>query len=293
MKTKMKEIAKKLLLGPLAPIASILFQCISNMEYWYFGRKWKKQGFSLPDPEEAVFVRENVTVIFKSFERQNMAKRLYENLQKYYPGIRVVIADDSRQPLDLQGDSLTTIQLPFNSGLSYGLNQALEKVDTPYVMRMDDDELLTVRTRLGDQVKFLEAHPEVDLVGFCTLTTIRCQNPDEAVSEFTRFSMKDAPKPLLIPHMTQIDGSHFVMGKVPNLYVARTEKVRSIGWDNNIRMMDHQDFFWRAAGNLVSVIALGTAVFHYHNPFQRHYQKYRQDVDGDRIYIAGKRKPGL
>lgn len=101
-----------------------------------------------------------------------------------------------------------------------------------------------------------------------------CQNPDKAVSEFTRFSMKDAPKPLLIPHMTQIDGNHFAMGKVPNLYVARTEKVRSIGWDNNIRMLDHQDFFWRASGNLVTVIARGTAVFHYHNPFQRYYQQF-------------------
>lgn len=105
--------------------------------------------------------------------------------------------------------------------------------------------------------------------------------------------MEGAPKPLLIPHMTQIDGNHFVMGKVPNLYVARADKVRSIGWDENIRMMDHQDFFWRAAGNLVSVIALGTAVFHYHNPFQRHYQKYRQDVEGDRNYITQKRKSGM
>ena len=66
----MKEIVKKVLYGLLAPIASLLFQCISNMEYSYFERKWRKQGFSLPDPEEAVFVRENVTVIFKSFERR-------------------------------------------------------------------------------------------------------------------------------------------------------------------------------------------------------------------------------
>ena len=33
----------------------------------------------------------------------------------------------------------------------------------------------------------------------------------------------------LIPHMTQIDGNHFGMGKVPNLYVARADKVRSLG----------------------------------------------------------------
>ena len=50
-------------------------------------------------------------------------------------------------------------------------------------------------------------------------------------------------------------------------------------------MLDHQKLFWRAAGNLVSVVALGTAVFHYHNPFQKHYQKHRCDVEKDRKYI--------
>lgn len=102
--------------------------------------------------------------------------------------------------------------------------------------------------------------------------------------------MKDAPKPLLIPHMTRVDGNHFVMGKVPNVYVARTDKIRRIGWDSNIRMMDHQDFFWRASGNLVTTIALGTAVFHYHNPFDRYYQRFRQDVSGDKEYIIKKNK---
>lgn len=75
------------------------------------------------------------------------------------------------------------------------------------------------------------------------MTAMRCENLDDVVSRFTSFSMKDAPKQLLIPHMMRIDGKHFVMGKVPNLYVARTDKVREIGWDDNIRMMDHQDFF--------------------------------------------------
>lgn len=290
MKNAVKSIIKGIIYGPLSPLALLVFCVVSKFEYWYFNSNWQRAGWKKPNQSEIDFVRENVTVIFKSFERQKMAKQLYRNIQSYYPGVHVIIADDSSKPLSLQGDSLQVIQLPFNSGLSYGLNRALEKVDTPYVMRMDDDELLTVKTCLGAQVKFLEMHPEVDLVGFCTLTAIRCKNPDEEVSRFTSFSMKGAPKPLLIPHMTQIDGNHFVMGKVPNLYVARTDKVRSIGWDENIRMLDHQDFFWRASGNLVSVIALGTAVFHYHNPFQRHYQKYRQDVEEDRKYIVQKRE---
>lgn len=293
MSDGLKKMAKKLVYGPMAPIVSPVFALISHWEYSYFQHEWQKQGWKKPGQSEIDFVRENVTVIYKSFEREKMAKRLFRNLQDYYPGIRVVIVDDSSRPLDLQGDSLKIICLPFNSGLSFGLNRALEKVETPYVMRMDDDELLTLKTCLGGQIQFLERHPEVDLVGFCTLTAIRCKNPDEEVSRFTSFSMQGAPKALLIPHMTQIDGNHFVMGKVPNLYVARTDKVRSVGWDENIRMLDHQDFFWRAAGNLVSVIALGTAVFHYHNPFQRHYQRYRQDVAEDKEYIVQKRKNGF
>lgn len=84
-------------------------------------------------------------------------------------------------------------------------------------------------------MKFLEKHQEVDFVSFCALRAIWCVDPDKAVSEYTVFNMQGAPKPLLIPHMTQIDGNHFVLGKCPNRYVARTDKVRSIGWDENIR----------------------------------------------------------
>lgn len=63
---------------------------------------------------------------------------------------------------------------------------------------------------------------EIDIVRFYTLTSIRYKNPDKVISTFTKFNMAGAPKPLKIPHMTQIDGNHFVMGKVPNIYVPRT-----------------------------------------------------------------------
>lgn len=286
----MPRWVKKLIKGPLSPIAARLFDAVAAWEHRWFDHKWKKAGEALPDEEEIDLVCQNVTVIYKSFERQKMAKRLYKNLQTFYPGIRVIIADDSAEPLRLQDDPLTVIQLPFNSGLSYGLNKALERVETPYVLRMDDDELLTRRTKLTEQLLFLQRHSEVDLVGFCVLNTIRCKDPDQDDSRFTSFSMRGAPMPLRIPHMTQIDGNHFVMGKVPNIILVRTEQLRKVGWDDQIRMMDHQDFFWRAAGHLVSVIALGTAVFHDHNPFDRHYQRYRQDVEGDLRYIADKRR---
>ena len=106
-------------------------------------------------------VEENVTFIYKSFNRQKLAKRLYKSIRSYYPKARIIIADDSKEPLDLP----CVIHLPFNSGLSKGLNAALEQVQTPYLMRMDDDELLTPGSKIHDQLHYLQTHPQVDIVG--------------------------------------------------------------------------------------------------------------------------------
>lgn len=112
MRNTIKQVVKRIIYGPLSSVMAYVFQFISNLEYHYFTKKWERTGWKKPDQTEIDFVRENVTIIFKSFERQKMAKRLYKNIQSYYPGIRVIIADDSSKPLDLQDDSLQVIQLP-------------------------------------------------------------------------------------------------------------------------------------------------------------------------------------
>ena len=55
-----KQALKKLIYGPLSPIASITFRIISNLEYKYFNNKWEKQGWKKPDQSEIDLVRENV-----------------------------------------------------------------------------------------------------------------------------------------------------------------------------------------------------------------------------------------
>ncbi|MCD8159303.1 MAG: glycosyltransferase [Clostridiales bacterium] len=290
----MGKVARKITASPLQPLAYIVYDFVCKTEYLFFDILYAVKGAKKPDKEEIELVKNNVTFMFKSFERQKMAKRLYKNIQSYYPGVKVIIADDSSEPLKIWGGegngNLEIIQLPFNSGLSYGLNRALEKVKTPFLMRMDDDELLTRRAKIGEQLKYLQEHREVDLAAFCRLTAIFCRNPDKtAEKEYNQFSMADAIRPLIIPHLTKLDETHIVMGKTLNCFLARTDSIRKIGWDDNIRMWDHHDFFFRAAGILVSVLAKGTALFHYHNFFDRNYQKFRHDVSGDQIYIMSKR----
>ena len=223
-------------------------------------------------------VETNLTFIYKSFNRQRQAKRLYNCIKRYYPKAKVIIADDSSKPLNIAGAEI--IQLPFNSGLSKGIIAALDSVKTDYVMRMDDDELLTPHSNVHDQLSFLQAHPEIDLVGLQATH----KNPESMALNYSRIKMN---KKLIIPAGAVIEGREVVY-KTVNVFIARTDKLRMVGYDPNIRMNDHHEFFYRAAGRIVSTQDPHSYVMHCHNRFERDYDKYRGDTYGDFRYISKK-----
>ena len=243
------------------------------LEGWYGVRYLLYRPRAL-SPEDRHLVEENVTFIYKSFNRQRKAKHLYQSIRAFFPNARIVIADDSAVPLEIPGAEI--IHMPFNSGLSKGLIAALERVETPYVMRLDDDVLLIPKSQIPEQVRYLQKHQEVDLV------SIPCRRSYQRGVEL--FLQNDMGKPMIIPNRTEIDGC-IVACKTPNWFVARTEKIRQVGYDPNIRMIDHHEFFFRAAGRIVSVINPKARLLHDHNPFDRDYMKYRGDIRGDSIYI--------
>ena len=288
VKEKVIGVFRKLSRSRFSALLSPANRLLTECQCLYFRIKWKLQGATMPAAEDVALMKENVTFIYKSFQRQWMAKALYRNIQQYYPGVRVVIADDSEKPLQLTGEGLQVLQLPFNCGLSYGINRALEWVETPYVIRMDDDELLTPYTNFHGQLRFLMAHPEVDVAAVGYVPLPRCPSLEQTAAQFYKQSMRDAPRPLKIPHLTPIDKNHIVVGKPPNIFVARTEAIRSVGYDEKIRMIDHNEFFFRAAGVLVTVLDPGAYVLHRHDRFDRSYEKYRNDVRGDAAYIRQK-----
>ena len=202
---------------------------------------------------------------------------LYKNIKSYYPDARIIIADDSKEPLDLPN----VIQLPFNSGISKGLAVALEAVETPYVMRLDDDMLLTPHTNIHKELDFLIRHPEVDLVAVMA----DHKNPKIYAARFENIRMD---KNLLIPADTIIEGRK-VAYKTPNCFLARTEKLRLVGYDENIRINEHYEFFSRAAGKLVSVLDPESYIMHCHNRFEKEeYDQYRYDTFEANRYVRGK-----
>ena len=56
-----------------------------------------------------------------------------------------------------------------NKGLVARLNQSIALAETKYYARMDADDIMYV-TRIEEQVRFLEEHPDVDVLGTSIMT---------------------------------------------------------------------------------------------------------------------------
>ena len=56
-----------------------------------------------------------------------------------------------------------------NRGLIYRLNQSIQMTTTKYYARMDADDIMYI-TRIEEQVRYMEEHPDVDVVGASMMT---------------------------------------------------------------------------------------------------------------------------
>ncbi|MFW5471857.1 glycosyltransferase family 2 protein [Knoellia sp. CPCC 206450] len=228
-----------------------------------------------PTPEERAEVARRVTMTVKTFERPAVLRRCLASARTVFDG-RVVVADDSREPARDLGPGVDVVALPFNSGVPVGRNAALDEVRTEYVFVSDDDIVFTAASDLVAAMHYLDDNPGVDLVA---LTRVDLPRWRAVESRDARALFAGAAAPL-VAYGTVIDGLP-VVPKTPQLYLARTASVHKVRWDERLRMVDHRDFFSRAAGTIVSVQAQTVRAYHMRTPFDPLYTAYREDVAED------------
>ena len=234
--------------------------------------------------EDRAEVAERVTIAVKTFERPAMIGRFVRSARRVFDG-RIVVADDSRQPVTTSDPRVDVIALPFNSGVAVGRNAALAAVKTEYVFVCDDDVVLTDLTDLAVLMDYLDHNPQVDIVGVALVDLPVRKLVDRAQSPL--FPGASEPRILLGTVIDELP----VVRKVAQVYLARTESVRSVGWDERLRMVDHRDFFSRASGRLVTVQHDRVLAYHAQTPFDASYARYREDVADDLAYLGHKWSP--
>jgi len=222
----------------------------------------------------------DVTAIVKTFERPHIIARFVASLRALYPSLPIIVADDSRAPQPIAG--VDHVILPFDSGVSAGRQAALDRVRTPYVLVGDDDFIFYRGTRLAPALARLDRNPSIDILGgqLIDLPYLRVRKPP--IGQI--FPTTAQP---LVPIGSAIDGL-LVCDKVANFYLARTDRLRLVGWTPELKRIDHADFFTRALGVLVSVFDPSLRALHAQTPFDTHYMAHRNDDHADRAILAAR-----
>lgn len=91
-----------------------------------------------------------------------------------YQNFKMIVVDDNStdktpdilSAYKAQHTNLTVITNDQSLGLAKNLNTMLEMSDTPYIARMDGDDICAL-TRFEKQIHFLDNNPDIDILGTC------------------------------------------------------------------------------------------------------------------------------
>lgn len=224
---------------------------------------------------------DSLTLVVKTFERPQVLRRMLASVRRVYSG-PIVVADDSRVPYRSDDPLVTVLALPFDAGVGAGRNALLDAVATQYVWMADDDMVVLPDLDIARVLGYLERNPGVDLVGGRVVNLPLWRTADYSAAAL--FAYEGAPR---LVEGTIVDGLP-VYYKVPNFYVARTDAVRAVRYDDRLRRVDHNDFFTSAYGRLACVHDRALVCLHAHSHFDPHYQAFRMDTAADLAYLGEK-----
>ena len=226
-------------------------------------------------------VYRDVTILIKTFNRPKTVVGAIKKIRKFYPDIKVLLADDSQKTVEIDDNKTEVFSMPFDSGVSKGRNFLLEKVETPYFLMMDDDHYFNGRTRLEKMLSLTEDYD------FDILSALVFQR-SVFKKELYRKKLVDFYLNLEIDKgtLTFADGFYEKTDKyircdlVHQFIIAKTEPIRQLGgWDNRLKTADHADFFIRAKQSSLKVGYTPLArVDHVHRKderFSKDYAKFR------------------
>ena len=184
-----------------------------------------------------------VNISIKTFERPACVAQCLASIRRFYPNLEVLVCDDGREPLF--GDGVEPISgvrwmtLPFEAGhtLGAGRNRLVGAVRTPLFFLADDDHVFNEHTRLDVLHGVLKRH-DLDIVG-----------GSQDRGDFTFATFEEAGEivyqnfhiyhEVLEPGVVRCD-------RIPNTFLAKTERVASVGWEERVHAAEHTDFFLRA-----------------------------------------------
>ncbi|XP_058626558.1 beta-1,4 N-acetylgalactosaminyltransferase 1-like, partial [Onychostoma macrolepis] len=218
-------------------------------------------------------INSQVTIITKTFLRYKELNVLIQSIRKFYPNIKIIIADDSLKPERVSGNNIEHYIMPPAQGWFAGRNLALSQLETKYFLWVDDDFVFLNETRIESFVEIMEAVPELDVLGGEVsgdqfYFVLEYDEGDESDGGCLR-RIKGFHQPL--PSY----GGCFLVDGVVNYFLARTDAVQRVGFDPFLKRLCHTEFFIDGIGKLMVASCKGLSVGHQTHRAQYKYDSYR------------------
>ncbi|XP_078699211.1 beta-1,4 N-acetylgalactosaminyltransferase 1-like isoform X2 [Branchiostoma floridae x Branchiostoma belcheri] len=229
-------------------------------------------------PGPANDINDKVTIITKTFLRYSSVRLLLHSIHKYYPKMRIVVADDSRPIEDLQSEHVDHYVMPFASGWFGGKNLAVSQVTTSYLLWLDDDFVFYEETKLEVMVEVLD-NSNLDLVSGSIgkeslVVTKVVLVPGEKHDDGACILYKTDQNYGKVPGFPDC----YLTTKVTNFFMARTDEIRSVGFYPAYSRYADREFYLEGLGKLRMAACKGVDI-HHNQTRNAEYLKYRYGGD--------------
>lgn len=194
-----------------------------------------------------------ITAIIKTFERPEKVIGLYRSLRAFYPDLRVIIVDDSAVPIEYEwGENTEYIFTTYDIGLSQGRNLAVANVTTAYTLLLDDDFIFSKETKIENFLCILEKTDFQIVAG---------QVFDFGKKRLVFKGIMEVEDNVLFLNNYRkgrnVDG-YICYDFVLNFFLARTQTLRDHPWDNDLKIREHEEYFWRLKNKKVLITSTPT-----------------------------------
>lgn len=177
----------------------------------------------------------DLTILIKTFLRKECLNKTLKSIRAIYKNVKILVVDDS----GIEGKSNLCdkyYNIGFDKGLSFGRNFLVNKCNTKYSMIIDDDTVFGEKSDLYRAIRYVRKNSnKIKFFG----GTI----PDNKF--FGCFEEKGDV--LLKKHgvVRSIESGLICYDYIINIFICETDFLRDNPWDNDLKILEHAEFFYR------------------------------------------------
>lgn len=201
---------------------------------------------------------DDVTFGITMFRRPESLRRLIASIWTLYPTAKIKVADNGDVPLHCRG--VDYHKLEFDCGLSASRNWLADNIDTRYYMLLEEDFEFSGWTDLAKLKTAVDSGFQI--AGGSLFQDGRLYRYDRDLHlEGDTLYGKNAQSQLQVVNGVTVKPCDMVF----NFFMARTEFLRRQRWDDELKLTEHLEYFWRLKKEQPGVVCHVPDVWAYHH----------------------------